>query len=179
MIQLISTKSPQHIIPISQTIRFDTRRHGRLVCGVFILCGIALAFCFWPLSHKLANMADQQTFAAMTLVTLANFWTALWCFRYYAGAQGTIDRKTLTIEPDQFFGLTSRAQRGDFTVARYRALRLIGGQNAFSTTRLVLMGLPQTADIVLFNGSRRKAVALANEIGLLLRLPIETLTPAA
>lgn len=179
MIQLISSQSPQKIIPITESIRFDTRRHGRLVSAAFLICGLALSSSVWILSRKLGSMADQQTFAAMALITLANFYTAFWCFRHYAGAHGTIDRKTITIEPDKIFGLTTRAPHGSFTVARFRALRLHEGQRALRAARLTLVGLPQTADIMLYNGSRRKALALANEIGLLLRLPIETLTPTA
>lgn len=115
----------------------------------------------------------------MLILAFAHFWTALWCFRHYAGAYGTLDRKMVTVEPDKFLGLSTRAPRGRFTVARFRALRLYEARHPLGTSRLTLLGLPQTADIVLFNGSRGKALALANEIGLLLRLPIETLTPTA
>ncbi len=179
MIQLISTDVSQRIVPVVASIRFDTRRHGRLVCGAFLICGIVLSFGAWGLSHTLHSISDQQSFAAILLITLANFWTAFWCFRHYAGAHGIIDCKTITIDPDRLLGLSTLAPRGSFTVARFRVLRLQGGLREGNPTRLMLIGLPHTADIMLFYGDRRKASTLANEIGLLLRLPIETLTPTA
>lgn len=175
MIQLLSSKLPRSTAPLQQSIRFDTRRPGRLVGGLFLLCGTALAFCVWALSHKLGTMSEQQSFAAMLLITAAQYWMALWCFRHYAGAHGTIDRKTVTIEPDKLFGLSTLSLRGQFTVARFHLLRLQGRPRG--AARLTLVGA--IAEIVLFNGSMRNATALANEIGLLLRLPIETITPTA
>lgn len=175
----VSPYSGSRLAAIPQTIRFDARWPGRLVGGVFVACGLVLAVATASLRHKLGSMSEQQLFAALFLTTLTLFWTAFWCFRHYAGAHGMVERNTITVRADHILGLATLAPTGRFTVARFIKLRLYLTARWSRSARVTLVGAPQSPDIVLFHGTPRQAVLFANDIALLLRLPIETLPPKA
>lgn len=175
----VSPYSGSRLAAIPQTIRFDARWPGRLVGGVFVLCGLVLAVATASLRHKLGSMSEQQTFAALLLTTLTLFWTAYWCFRHYAGVHGIVERNTITVRADRIFGLATLAPTGKLTVARFIKLRLHTTARWSRSARVTLIAAPPGPDIVLFHGRPRQAERFANEVALLLRLPIETLPPKA
>jgi hypothetical protein len=164
-------------VPITLPYRFDTSGvwhtilKGAFALNAVLLLGFAYSLVAGPWTKAVAVAVFEAVVFAFTRVFM----------RFQDGSVGVLSPDSVVIAPNVLFGVPLPGPRGTYALDRFSAVRVEfrtgvvqpDAQDTGPHEVVSLVGRPGTPDVVLARTSDRAGRAVGQELGALLRLPVE------
>jgi hypothetical protein len=165
-------------VAITLPYRFDTSDVWRTILkGAF---GLNALLVFSVLYTVLISRQWTKALGLVVMELVVFFFTRLFV-RYQTGSVGMLSSDRVVIEPNVLLGIALPGPKGTYTLDRFSAVRVEfwsgpvgpGVQGGGPNELVWLVGEPGTPDIVLARSQDKAGRAVGQELGALLKLPVE------